>query len=65
MEMELTKEEHQALEKIQSDKLKGIYLYLIYFSQGLKGIDAKQTDKKTKGSLVVSVEATRCSGLHI
>ncbi|MCP4369739.1 MAG: hypothetical protein GY797_16745 [Deltaproteobacteria bacterium] len=48
MEMELTKEERQALEKIQLDKLKGTYLYLIYLSQGLKGIEAKQTDKKTK-----------------
>ena len=47
--MILTNEEAKVLnDKIESEDLKATYLYLVYFSQKLKGVEAKQYDMKPK-----------------
>ncbi len=56
--MEFTEEEKLALKKLKSERLKAIYLYLVYHSQTLEFFDAKQKDLKTKLSFRYYIEGT-------
>jgi len=55
MKIEFTEEEQRAINSIRSEKLKGIYVYLVYNAQNLQNIRAEQRDRETKLSFLYLV----------